>query len=98
MGSLLDKGLFALRFEASHQSADDVLGDFVLDDENVVQLTVVFPRPELAAIGYFDELDRNANLIAKGSDAALEHCRGLKVPAQFTDVHGMTFKLKHSGS
>jgi hypothetical protein len=69
MASTLAFGCAQFRLER----ADDGLGDLVLEGEQVLQLTVVALGPEVGARRCVDQLGADANALAGGAYAALQH-------------------------
>jgi hypothetical protein len=73
------------RFE---QGLGDTFRDLVLNDEDVFQLLVETPGPEVRAAGNGHQLRHDAQVVARLAHAAFEHGIGAKLPAYPPHVAG----------
>src|SRR5260370_26119529 len=69
----LPNRLLLLREQLDLELLDNGVGDFVLDRENVGQVTVIAVGPNVAAVLAMDELSGNAPARAGPSNASFEH-------------------------
>ncbi len=70
------------RFERS----DDVIGQFVLDLEQILQGTLVALRPEVMTGSRIDQLAGHAHSVAGLANAAFEHVAGAQAAADLLDI------------
>ena len=66
---------------------DHVLGDLILDGEDVVERPVVALRPEVSAALRLDELPGDPNPVAALPHATLEDVTDPELPADLADVN-----------
>src|SRR3546814_91988 len=78
-----------LGVEVGLHRGHDVLGDVVLDGENVLQLAVVLLGPDVLAGLGVDELNGDAQVPARRPHAALEDVAHAEIAGDLPDVHGL---------
>ena len=74
------------------QRADDRLGDFVLDGEDVGQVAVVALGPDMIAGGAVDQLRADAQPIAGLADAAFDEVADAQLASDRADVGRLTLE------
>ena len=77
-----------LGIEMRLDRGDDLLGDVVLDGEDVLQLAVVFLGPDVLAGLGVDQLAGDADAPARRPDAALQHVAHAEFAGDLPHVHG----------
>ena len=73
--------------ELHRHGANDLLGDLVLEGEDVADLAVVALGPEVIAGGRVHELRRDAHAVARTLHAALQDVAHAEVAAHLADLH-----------
>src|SRR3546814_8530553 len=72
-GRAVRQGLHLAGQQAHAQRLGDVPRKILLQHEDIADVAIVAPRPDVAAAGALDELRRDAHPAAELADAALEH-------------------------
>src|SRR6266850_3458944 len=78
-GRLEPNRLFFLRRQCNAQGLGDAARDFVLDDKDILELSVVTLSPHRMPRRTFDELRCNAETISRAPDGPFEHEGGPKL-------------------
>ena len=79
-------GAFFLLPEYDAQRSHDVLGDLILNGEDIFELAIITLRPEVVAVSHVDELRRDAKPVAGFPHAALQHRVDLESASDLADV------------
>src|SRR5262245_18933826 len=75
--------------DLDRQRSDDVLGDLVLQREDVSHFAVVALGPDVIAGCRIHELGRDPHAIGGALDAAFEHVTHAQLAADVADLHGL---------
>src|SRR6266480_7144632 len=88
---LKETGLLALS-EQETQRVNDTAGNFILDREDVFDLSVEPLRPQVVTIPRVDELNADADPVASLPDAALKKRLDIKSPSNFARIDACSTK------
>ena len=73
--------------ERHRHFGDDLGGDFILDGEDIVQVTVVAFSPYVIAVRAIDQLRVDPNPPSRPSDAAFEDMSNTEVAGNVPHIH-----------
>src|SRR6186713_3291551 len=72
--------------DAGLDSANDALGEFLLNDEDVIHGSVVLLSPEMACRGAVDQLAGDLDTASEASNAAFDHVTHAKLAPHLTYI------------